>query len=229
MNLNTKTNKNTAILVPAVLIALFTLAFLIIEKTPITITAYVAGIVSSTLFCAGNLYFLSAKKGYPWIAAIPMTLWRYIITSTLLSGVFIIGERLIPAFNIPAVVLVIGQVILLVFFFVMLVLMHSGKEYIENVDKKVAAKRQFIKELLNDLTSIKENAPDEVRRDIQNVIDAVRYSDPMSSDAVAAIENDILDNVTRLGQQTDSEQIRELCITIIKQIKDRNMRIRNMK
>jgi hypothetical protein len=143
--------------------------------------------------------------------------------------VFIIGERLIPAFNIPAVVLVIGQVILLVFFFVMLVLMHSGKEYIENVDKKVAAKRQFIKELLNDLTSIKENAPDEVRRDIQNVIDAVRYSDPMSSDAVAAIENDILDNVTRLGQQTDSEQIRELCITIIKQIKDRNMRIRNMK
>ena len=53
-------------------------------------------------------------------------------------------------------------------------------------------------ELINDLTSIKQNAPDEVKKDIQNVIDAVRYSDPMSSNAVAAIENEIKDNVERL-------------------------------
>lgn len=229
MNLNTKINKSTAIIVPAVLVILYTLALLVLEKTPITITAYVVGIMASVLFCVGNLYFIGVKTGYPWVAAIPMTLWRYIITSTLLSGVFVIGEKFVFTFHIPAIVLVIGQVIIFAFFFAMLMLMHTGKEYIESVDKKVAVKRQFIKDLSNDLSSIKENAPDEVKKDIQTVIDAVRYSDPMSGDAVAAIENDIQDNVTRLGQQTDAEQIRELCIILVRQIKDRNNRIRGMK
>lgn len=229
MNLNTKLNKTTAIIVPAVLLVLFTLAFLVLDKTSITITAYVTGIIGSVLFYIGNQYFIGSKTGYPWVAAIPMTLWRYIITSTLLSGVFVIGEKLVPTFLIPVIVLVIGQIIIFAFYFVMLMLMHTGKEYIDSVDNKVAVKRQFIKDLNNDLSSIKQNAPDEVKKDIQTVIDAVRYSDPMSSDALAMIENDIQDNVTRLGQQTDSEQIREICITLIRQIKDRNNRIRAMK
>ena len=48
-------------------------------------------------------------------------------------------------------------------------------------------------------------------------------------DAVAAIENDIQDNVTRLAGMTDAGQIRELCVLIVRQIKDRNNRIRAMK
>ena len=229
MNLNTKINKTTAIIVPVVLAVLFTLAFLMLDKTSITITAYIVGILGSGLFCVGNMYFINVKTGYPWISAIPMTLWRYIITSTLLSGVFVIGEKLIPTFRIPFLLLLIGHIIIFAFFFVMLTLMHTGKEYVENVDNKVAAKRQFIKELSLNLASIKENAPDEVKKDIQTVIDAVRYSDPMSNDTVAMVEDEIQDNVTRLGQQTDSEEIRELCITLIKQIKDRNNRVRGMK
>ena len=47
--------------------------------------------------------------------------------------------------------------------------------------------------------------------------------------AVAAIENDIQDNVTRLAGMTDAGQIRELCVLIVRQIKDRNNRIRAMK
>jgi len=229
MNLNTKINKTTAVVVPAVLVILYTIAFLVLEKTPITITAYVVGIIGSVLFFIGNLYFINVKSGYPWISAIPMTLWRYIITSALLSAVFVIGEKFALTFTIPYIVLIIGQVIVFAFFFVMLMLMHTGKEYIESVDKKVAVKRQFIKELGNELAMIKENAPDEVKKDIQAVIDAVRYSDPMSVDAVAAIENDIQDNVTRLAGMTDAGQIRELCVLIVRQIKDRNNRIRAMK
>lgn len=229
MNLNTKINKATAIITSIVFLVLYTLAFFVMERTPITIAAYVVGVLAAILFFAGNNYFIESKTGYPWVAAIPMTLWRYIITSTLLSGVFVIGEKLIPTFNIPTMVLIIGHVIIFAFFFTMLMLMNTGKEYIENVDQKVAVKRQFIKELSNDLASIMENAPNEVKKDIQTVIDAVRYSDPMSSEGVVAIENDIQDNVTRLSLQTDTEQIRELCITLVRQIKDRNNRVRNMK
>ena len=229
MNLNNRTNKTTAVVVTVVLIILFTLTFFVLPQTPILITAYVVAIIGSILFCVGNLYFISGKSGYPWVAAIPMALWRYIIIATLLSGVFVIGERFVPSFKLPVLVLIIGQVIVFAFFFVMLLLMHTGKQYIEEVDKKVAIKRQFIKDLGVDLMSIKENAPNEVKKHIQTVIDAVRYSDPMSNDSLVAIENDIQDNVTRLGHQTDLDQIRELCITIVRQLKDRNNRVRAMK
>lgn len=229
MNLNTKINKATTIITSIVLLALFTLGFFVLERTPITIAAYVVGVLAAILFFAANNYFIESKTGYPWVAAIPMTMWRYIITSTLLSGVFVIGEKLIPTFNIPTMVLIIGHLIVFAFFFTMLMLMNAGKEYIESVDQKLAVKRQFIKDLSNELGSIKEHAPNEVKKDIQTVIDAVRYSDPISCDSVATIENDIENNVTRLGLETDTEQIRELCITIIKQIKDRNNRVRSLK
>lgn len=229
MNLNNKINKATAIIVPAVLVVLFTLTFFIFPKTPILITAYIVAIIGSALFCLGNLYFISTKGGYPWVAAIPMTLWRYIITATLLSGVFVIAEKLVPSFNIPSLVLIIGHIIVFAFFFVMLLLMHTGKEYIEEVDKKVAMKRQFIKDLSVELTSIKDNAPVEVKKDIQAVIDAVRYSDPKSHISLSLLENDIQDNVTRLGQQTDPEQISSLCVILMRQIKDRNAKSKALK
>lgn len=229
MNLNNKINKATAITIPLVLFILFTLAFIILPKTSILITAYVVAVIGVIFFCLGNLYFISAKGGYPWVAAIPMTLWRYIITATLLSGVFIIGENFVPNFKLSPIVLIIGHVLVFAFFFVMLMLMHTGKEYVEEVDKKIAVKRQFIKELTNDLMSMKENTPDTVKKDVQTVIDAVRYSDPMSHESLTMLENDIQDNVIRLGQQTDPEQISLLCATLVRQLKDRNAKTKALK
>jgi hypothetical protein len=229
MDLNTRINKTTAIVVPVLLIVLFTGAFFALPRTSIMITAYAAGIIAAGLFACGNLYFIGAKSGYPWLAAIPMTLWRYLITSTLLSAVFVIAEYVVPSFKIPVFVLIAGHIVVFAFFLVMLLLMHTGKAYIEDVDKKVEAKRQFLKELGADLMAAKENAPAETGKDIQAVIDAVRYSDPMSHESLAALEADIQDNATRLGQQTGPEQIRELCVTLIRQIKDRNNRVKALK
>jgi len=229
MNLNTRINKTTAVTVPVVLVVLFTLAFLVTGKTPITSTAYAVGLAGSVLFCAGNLFFIGARAGYPWIAAIPMTLWRYIIISTLLSGVFVIGEKLLPAFHIPVLVMLIGHIAVFAFFFVMLLLMHTGQEYIAQVDQNVAVKRRFIKELSNDLLLIKENAPQVAKKDIQMIIEAVRFSDPMSNDTVSALENDITDNVARLRLHKEEKQISALCVEILKQVKERNNLVRAAK
>lgn len=229
MNLNTKINKATAITIPVVLFVLFTLAFIVLPRTSILVTAYIVAIIGCVFICLGNMYFINTKGGYPWVAAIPMTLWRYIITSTLLSGVFVIGENFVPNFKLSPLVLIIGHVLVFAFFFVMLMLMHTGKEYIEKVDNKIKVKRQFIKELSNDLMLIKENAPDAVKKDIQTVIDVVRYSDPMSHESLFTLENDIQDNVTRLGQQKDPEQISSLCITLVRQVKDRNAKTKVLK
>ena len=229
MNLNTKINKSTALIVPLVLLALYTLALFVFPRTPIVITAYAVGILGALAFGAGSLYFIGAQSGYPWVAAIPMTLWRYVITSALLSGVFVIAENLILQVRISPLILIVGQVLVFAFYFVMLTLMHTGKAYIEEVDQRVAEKRQFIKELSADLESVKKGMPDGVEKDFQAVVDAVRYSDPMSHESLAALEGDIRDNVIRLGRQTAPEQIRGLCVTLVQQIKERNTRVRALK
>ncbi len=227
MNLNTKINKVTAIVIPAVLAVLFTLLLFVLPRTPILITAYVAGFFGAALFAAGNLYFIGVKKGYPWIAAIPITLIRYIIVSTLLSAVFVILDNLDVEIN--ALWLIIAHIAVLAIFFVTLLLLHTGKEYIEELEQKVASERQFIKELNADLATIRLNAPVDTQKDIQNVIDAVRYSDPMSHESLAELEGEIHKNVIMLGKLTGSEQIRTICATLIIQIKDRNNRTRALK
>jgi hypothetical protein len=171
-------------------------------------TAYIVGIICAVLFCVGNLYFIGVKNGYPWVAAIPMTLWRYIITSTLLSAVFVIGDNFILTFAIPVIILIIGHILVFAFYFVMLLLLHTGQSYIDETDKKVAVKRQFIKELNTALTIIRDSASEGVKKDIQAVIDAVKFSDPMSHESLSPVEDDIRDVAARLGQLTEPEQIR---------------------
>jgi hypothetical protein len=262
MNLNNETNKKTIFAVSAIIIVLYTLAFFIVRTTPVFITAYIFAIIGVALLCYGNLYFVRLRSGYPWAAAVPLTMWRYLITSTLLSAVFVIIENIIPDFlqrfhpalRIPLPIFIIAHLVVLAFYFVMLILMKTGKEHIERVDEKVAVKRLFIQELQVELSSIKENVPVELKKDIQSVIDAVRYSDPMSNEAVAALEDDIQTNVIRMGQIANHlnnsvrpiggnnsndgggsvrtervDDIRELCVVIQKMIKDRNNRVKMYK
>ncbi len=229
MNLNTKINKVTAVAIPAVLAVLFTLLLFILPRTPVLITAYVAGLIGAALFAAGNLYFIGVKKGYPWIAAIPITLIRYIITSTLLSAVFVLVDNVVEDLQISALWLIIAHIAVLAVFFVLLLLLHTGKEYIQEIEQKVASERQFIKELNAELATIRLNAPADTQKDIQNVIDTVRYSDPMSHESLTELEGEIQKNVIMLGRLTGSEQIRAICGTLIVQIKDRNNRTRALK
>jgi hypothetical protein len=171
--------------------------------------------------------FYRWEKSYPWIAAIPITLLRYIVISTLLSAAFVACDNL--AFKIPALALVIAHVAVFAVFFFLLLLVRTGKEYIEEIGRKIATERRFIKDLGVELKEIQLNAPREAQKELQTVIDAVRYSDPISAESLATLEKEIQDTVTLLRQLEGLEQIRAICDTLLFQIKDRNSRVLAMK
>jgi hypothetical protein len=72
-------------------------------------------------------------------------------------------------------------------------------------------------------------------KDIQPVADALRFSDPMSHPSLESYENDIKDSLVRLEQAVsekdaeNAEKISALCVTLLRQIKDRNNRVKLVK
>ena len=105
MDLNTKINKTTAVVVPAVLVILYTIAFLVL-KTPLP--QCIGGHYGSVLFFIGNLYFINVKSDIPG-SALPMTWRRYIQHPHY-------RRPSVSALTfIPYIVLIIGQVMYLHF------------------------------------------------------------------------------------------------------------------
>jgi hypothetical protein len=232
MNLNNRVNKSAAALVSAVIFILYTIAFTALEKTPTLIVAYVFGAAGALTFFVGNLYFISAKSGYPWVAALPMTLWRYVITATLLSLVFVIAERTVPGYGLPYFVPLAGHILVLAFYFITLTLLHTGNKYIQEVDVSVAQKTDFIRGLTTEVMEIKRKAPAETARDVAALADAVRYSDPMSHFDVEALESDIQTGIERLRDAVargDVADIQKISADTTALVKDRAERVRALK
>lgn len=74
-----------------------------------------------------------------------------------------------------------------------------GKNYIGSIDQKVAIKVDFIKNILVDLELIANDLTDtEEKRAMDKLLETVRYSDPMSSDKLAGIEQEIDTKVSEL-------------------------------
>jgi FtsZ-binding cell division protein ZapB len=220
-----KDKKTMIIVIAAIMAAVATALFLVVEVTTLFVTAYIFALIGIALLCFGNLYLLSSGKSYPWFASFPLTIWRYLISQITVSAIFIIVENLFDR-SIPLGWFVLIHIILLAFFSIMLILQKGGKDIIERIDEKIQAKYIDLRMVQLDVESVKERVPMQ-EKEIQAVVDALRYSMPMSHDSIAPYEEKIKDSVFMLEQaadQNDTAKISELCVTLLRQIKDRNSR-----
>ncbi|GHS93212.1 hypothetical protein AGMMS50276_03020 [Synergistales bacterium] len=224
---NHKTHITLIVLVMAAVASLF---FLVAEVTALFLIAYGFALLGIAGFWWGNMYLVDNIKSYPWIAAFPASILQYLTTEVIFSAVFVLSEQL-SLFRLPPTWFFLIHAILLAFFVIRLIMLKSGKEIIEQRGKEVREKVQAISFLSADLSAILKKAPEKAK-DIQPVIDAIRYSDPMSHPSLAPFENDIKDSVVsleRAAEQNDGEKISSLCVTLLRQIKDRNNRVKMMK
>jgi hypothetical protein len=232
MKIDTKLNKATAVIVPGVTILLYTLGLAILPKSDTVITCYVFGLLSAVLFGIGNLYFVSSKSGYPWVAAIPLTIGRYVVTSALISILFALASTFIPVYKLPVVVPIIAHIIALAFYLVMLLLLHTGKQYIEQVDNQIAKSTSFIREMTIEIAALSRNAPPEVSKELKALADTVRYGDPKSNPNAIPLERDIQANTERLRTaitNRETDVIRQICTDTIRLLKERADMLRSQK
>ncbi|MDR0905079.1 MAG: hypothetical protein LBN00_02685, partial [Oscillospiraceae bacterium] len=153
-----------------------------------------------------------------------------LITEVIVSAVFVLFEQ-IGTFSLPIVWFILIQVVILAIFAIRTLTLKAGQEIIENRGAVVAEKVFVWKSLIVDVETIMQSTP-EFSKDIKPVVDAIKYSDPMSNPQLAEYEDAIKDSIIRLNQaaiEKEADRVSELCVTLQRQIKDRNNRVKLLK
>jgi len=228
--MNTQTNRSTIFIIGLIMAMLATATLFLIPMITLTyLIAYAFTLLAIVMFCMGNLYLLSNKKSFPWFVAFPATIWRYLIAQLVLSVVFILREFLTGS-HFPIGVFVFLHLVVLSFFVVFLLLMHGGKEVIEKRDAEVKQKVSTLRLLQADVEAIARQFPQH-EEPLQQVVEAIKYSDPMSHPSVGIYEEDIQRSVMSMSrlEGNDTANIPQICETLLKQIADRNSRVKLMK
>ena len=106
-------------------------------------------------------------------------------------------------------------------------------EEVERVDEKIKEQTFFIKSLTIDADTLTASAKSEVvKAECQKVYEVIRYSDPMSSDALASVEAQITIQFHALSEAVEGDDI-DLVVAIAKNltalIEDRNKKCKLLK
>lgn len=211
-----------------VLVALF----LLLTKTPVTITAFCFSLLAPVMFF-GTLWLVASgtKNKYITNAAFPIQAYSYSSLNLIICGIFVILDET-GIWSIPAGWLAFIHIILIALFAWRILAMDAGQEEIERVGKKVQLKVTNWKMIGADVETIKAEAPESCRKSLQEVIDAIRYADPMTCPELESLDEAIKDQVLQLEikiREPKTEDISLICMKMLKQIKDRNTRAKILK
>ena len=108
-----------------------------------------------------------------------------------------------------------------------------SKETIGDVHIKVSDKTRFIKLLGVDAQMLVEKCSDtETKRECHKFAEAVRYSDPMSSEALFELEKELALTVSQCDKAIEANDFvtaKDLCAKAILQLTERNKKCKALK
>lgn len=110
---------------------------------------------------------------------------------------------------------------------------NAAIDEIDRVDTKVKTQTFFIKSLTINADTLMASAKSEaVKAECRKVYEAIRYSDPMSHDALASVESQITIKFAELSEAVKSdnvEKVAELANEVVVLIGDRNKKCKLLK
>ena len=213
-------------------VLVLTALFLILTKTPLIITAYCFSLLAPIMFF-GSLYLVttSTKNQYITNAAFPLQAYSYAgLNISICVLIVLLANFEIWTMSVKWFALV--HILLIAFFAWRVLAMDSGREKIEQVGRTAQQKVQNWKMIGAEVETLKNEAPESCRKALQDVIDAIRYADPMSSPDLEPLDEAIRENVRQMGtklKEGKTEEVSDICIEIQKQVKDRSARAKLLK
>ena len=162
--------------------------------------------------------------------------YRLSLAKTSYSGLFATFFVGILCMAIPALPYWIGVILCAVVLVInVLALLKAGMvvSEVERIDQKVKMQTFFIKSLAVDADSLMARAQsDAVREECRKVYEAVRYSDPMSNEMLAAVESQITLRVAALSEAVaadDAAAVTAIAAEVQILLRDRNNKCRLLK
>ena len=222
-------DQKSVFLIAGIMAVVATTFLIVVPVTLTVLIAYAFTLFAIGLFTWGNLQLLDNTKGYPWFAAFPMRIWQYLTTQLMLSAVFVIREYFWEG-AFPSGLFFFLHIAILGYFAISLVLMKAAPDIIEPREAEIKQKVSALRLMQADVESIMRHHP-EHEKPLRQVLDALKYSDPMSHSSVAIYEEQIGRSIFSMTGMdgNDPAKIPEICEALLKQIADRNSRVKLMK
>ena len=162
--------------------------------------------------------------GYPIIRHTTL----YLVFEFVASTIFIIFEQQVGlgwTFSL--------QFLFLAVYLVFAISCFMAKETISDIHTKVSDKTRFIKMLRADAEMLTEKCADaETKEQCQQLAEAIRYSDPMSSKALFELEKELALAVSECDKAVaanDFESARKLCEKAMLLLAERNKKCKTLK
>lgn len=155
------------------------------------------------------------------------------ISYTGLVTMFIVGGLCMVISPLPYWVGAIVCAIVLAVNVLALIKASAAAQEVERIDRKVKAQTFFIKSLTVDAETLLARAKsEEAKVQCKKVYEAIRYSDPMSSELLAAEERQIAERFAALSMavaEDDARTVFAVTEEILLLLKDRNNKCRMLK
>ena len=160
-----------------------------------------------------------------------LSLFKISYTGLVLTLVF--GGLCMIISPLPYYVGVILCTIVLGFNAIAVVMATVAIDAVEKVDQKIKTQTFFIKSLTVDADSLMARAKSEsVKAECKKVYEAVRYSDPMSNDALSSVESEITIRFAKLSDAVandDAEKVAEIAGEVVLLVGERNKKCKLLK
>ena len=195
--------------------------------------AFWSGYIFITLAFIGQLavsfYAFSAKNLQKFFYKVPLINISW--TGLILTLIFGTACMVVP--NLPNWVGIILCFAVLGFNAISLVKANMAGTLVEEVDQKIKVKTFFIKSLTVDADTLMARATtDEIKAECKKVYEAIRYSDPMSNDALASVESEITIKFNELADAVKAENLAKVTDSakeVIILVGDRNKKCKLLK
>jgi hypothetical protein len=182
------------------------------------------------LFSAGAALYAIGRQGLKSkFYGLPLlyVAWTYLIIQTVL-GFICMAVPFIPWW----VALLIG-IFLLAAAAIGLVAVDMGREAIEQIDAKVAEKVFYLRSLQVDVETLATRTAElRLKKNLKDLAESIRYSDPMSHERLAALEGRIEAGAARLAEAVESgdgDSAQALVDELAQLLAERNRKSKMMK
>ena len=161
--------------------------------------------------------------GVPLISVV----WRYLAIQLIVGFCQMIFQFIPYKYGIAVNVILLGACL------IGLIAVEAGKDEIVRIDAKVREKIFYIKSLQVDVEGLVNKTSDEpVKKALKELADTIRYSDPMSSPQLAAIENKIEAKAADLAEaveKSDGDAVKSFCNELQQLFAERNRKCKILK
>jgi len=125
--------------------------------------------------------------------------WVYLIIQVILGFVFM------ALTVVPAWLAIVVFVVLFGATAICLIAVDMGKVAIEELDTNVAEKVFYVKSLQVDVELLEQQVTEpKLKKSLKDLAEAIRYSDPMSHEKLAVLENKIENKVQQLSEAVEA-------------------------